>query len=31
MLPGFDGDITSMVPPGAEVEIDPVRKTLRVL
>jgi predicted aconitase with swiveling domain len=31
MLAGFDGDITSMVPPGAEVEIDPVKKTLRVL
>ncbi len=31
MLAGFDVDITSQVPDGAEVEIDPVRKLLRVL
>jgi predicted aconitase with swiveling domain len=28
MLVGFDGDITSQVPHGATVEIDPVRRTL---
>ena len=31
MLAGFDGDITHLVPNGASVEIDPARKTLRVL
>ena len=31
MLAGFDGDITALVPRGAEVEIDPATKTLRVL
>lgn len=31
MLAGFDVDITSQVPDGAEVEIDPVGKVLRVL
>ena len=28
MLVGFDGDITALVPHGAMVEIDPVRRTL---
>jgi predicted aconitase with swiveling domain len=31
MLVGFDGDITSKVPHGATVEIDPAARTLRVL
>jgi predicted aconitase with swiveling domain len=31
MLAGFDEDVTAAVPPGAEVEIDPEKKTLRVL
>jgi len=31
MLAGFDEDITSRVPQGATVEIDPARRTLRVL
>lgn len=31
MMAGFDGDVTAMVPNGATVEIDPARKTLRVL
>lgn len=31
MLAGFEGDITSLVPAGAEVEIDPENKTLRIL
>lgn len=31
MMAGFDGDVTSLVPSGAEVEIDPARKTLRIL
>ena len=31
MLAGFDGDITAQIPHGAEVEIDPATKTLRVL
>jgi predicted aconitase with swiveling domain len=31
MLVGFDGDITASVPHGATVEIDPARRTLRVL
>ena len=31
MLVGFDGDITSKVPNGATVEIDPAARTLRVL
>lgn len=31
MLAGFDEDITSKIPHGAMVEIDPVAKTLRVL
>lgn len=30
MLAGFDMDITAWVPDGAQVEIDPVRKSLRV-
>ena len=31
MLAGFDEDVTSMVPHGAEVEIDPAKATLRLL
>ena len=31
MLAGFDTDITAWVPDGAQVEIDPVRKVLRLL
>lgn len=31
LLAGFDGDITARVPHGAAVEIDPARRTLRVL
>ena len=31
MLAGFDGDITTQVPDGARVEIDPGTRTLRVL
>lgn len=31
MLAGFDEDITAWVPDGATVEIDPTRKSLRVL
>lgn len=31
MLAGFDEDITAAIPHGAEVEIDPARKTIRVL
>ena len=31
MLAGFEGDITAQVPNGATVEIDPVKRTLRVL
>ncbi len=31
MLAGFDEDVTAQVPNGAEVEIDPAKKTLRVL
>lgn len=31
MLAGFDEDITSMIPHGARVEIDPEKKTLRVV
>ncbi|MDQ6685893.1 MAG: DUF126 domain-containing protein, partial [Pseudomonadota bacterium] len=31
MLAGFDGDITALVPHGAEVEIDPLLRRLRVL
>jgi uncharacterized protein len=31
MLAGFEGDITSQVPHGAQVEIDPARRILRVL
>jgi predicted aconitase with swiveling domain len=31
MLAGFDEDITAMIPHGAQVEIDPAKKTLRVL
>lgn len=31
MLAGFDEDITACVPHGAQVEIDPVRKMLRIL
>jgi predicted aconitase with swiveling domain len=31
MLAGFDEDVTAAVAHGAEVEVDPVAKTLRVL
>lgn len=31
MLAGFDTDITASVPNGASVEIDPLRKRLRVI
>jgi len=31
MLAGFDEDVTAVVPHGADVEVDPVAKTLRVL
>ncbi len=31
MLAGFDADITAMIPHGARVEVDPEKKTLRVL
>lgn len=31
MLAGFDVDITSQIPNGALVEIDPVRKVIRLL
>ncbi len=31
MLAGFDEDVTAAVPHGAEVEIDPKAKTLRIL
>ncbi len=31
MLAGFDEDVTAAVPQGADVEVDPVAKTLRVL
>jgi hypothetical protein len=31
MLAGFDEDITAAIPHGARVEIDPERKTIRIL
>ena len=31
LLAGFDGDITSEVPAGAQVELDPARRSLIVL
>ncbi|HSC96615.1 MAG TPA: DUF126 domain-containing protein [Burkholderiales bacterium] len=31
LLSGFEGDITAMVPHAATVEVDPVRRTLRIL
>lgn len=31
MLAGFDEDITAAIPHGAQVEIDPVKKTIRVV
>ncbi len=31
MLAGFDADVTTLIATGADVEIDPARKTLRVL
>jgi hypothetical protein len=31
MLAGFEGDITALVPNGATLEIDPARRSLRVL
>ena len=30
LMAGFEGDITSLVPHGARVEVDPERRTLRV-
>lgn len=31
MLAGFDQDVTAWVPHGAQVEIDPLRKSLRII
>jgi len=31
MLVGFDGDITALVPDGAQVELDPASKLLRIV
>jgi predicted aconitase with swiveling domain len=31
MLSGFDGEITAQVPNGAQVELDPAKRVLRVL
>lgn len=31
LLAGFDEDITAAVPPGAQVELDPAARSLRVL
>src|SRR5688572_10275999 len=31
MLAGFDEDVTTLVPPGATVEIDPAKRTLKIL
>jgi predicted aconitase with swiveling domain len=31
MLAGFDEDVTALIPHGAKVEVDPEKKTLRVL
>jgi predicted aconitase with swiveling domain len=31
MLAGFEGDITALVPHGAQVQLDPQEKTLRIL
>jgi predicted aconitase with swiveling domain len=31
LLSGFDGDVTAQVPNGARLEIDPARRTLRIL
>ncbi len=31
LLAGFDGDITAQVPHGATVELDPGKRTLRVM
>ncbi len=31
LLAGFDDDITARVPHGAQVELDPARRTLRIL
>jgi predicted aconitase with swiveling domain len=31
MLAGFDEDVTAAIPDGAEVEIDPGKKTIRVI
>lgn len=30
MMAGFDGDVTALVPTGAQVEIDPAKRTLRI-
>jgi uncharacterized protein len=31
MLAGFDGDITAKIPHGAQLEIDPATRTVRIL
>ncbi len=31
MLAGFDCDITAMIPDGAQVEVDPAHKTIRII
>lgn len=31
MLAGFDCDITAMIPDGAQVEVDPANKTIRII
>ena len=31
MLAGFDQDVTAWVTHGAQVEIDPLRKSLRII
>jgi predicted aconitase with swiveling domain len=31
MMAGFDEDVTALVPHGAQVEIDPAKRTLRIL
>jgi uncharacterized protein len=31
LLSGFEGDITAQVPHGASVEVDPAKRTLRIL
>jgi predicted aconitase with swiveling domain len=31
MMAGFEGDVTAVVPAGVQVEIDPAKRTLRIL